>query len=511
MTDRKTVKRHSLNLQKSVDQGNHTGGEHREDLLVSFTHDGPVLKDEPSKSGLSARKKRKVGKTLGSVGPDYSEAKVQQLSSAKLELEKNHAMILVGTHNADDTTKFDANQNGSDSKNNYNEPGELNEEQQARVLAAANAMVEEDTLLMISSGQDLACVDDPLGTQPSTAASGTEEQGSQLSSYQKYVHKKPSQVGPPELPHHNYDNIHDIDDLIIATSQKANEWFTKNVPEGLRGKPRPFTDEEDAIIDYYLAGFCHFKKWNRDDLCNRIWTNDRTKDKFWKKVCKAIPYRTQSSIYKHIRRRYHIFDVRAKWNSEDDDKLKTLAITREGQWKTIGEILGRMPEDCRDRWRNYIKCGPRRALQKWTPEEETNLVSVVNEMLHSLRSKEGKDVDASKINWTVVSEQLNGSRSRIQCRYKWTKLNANQNRIELPRMSNETKLWLLRKLEKKHTKSLEKVKWHKLMKSYVKNKPDNAGWTQKDFEQYLSDLVLQSSQKLNFQNAIKDEITRLNS
>ena len=170
-----------------------------------------------------------------------------------------------------------------------------------------------------------------------------------------------------------------------------------------------------------------------------------------------------------------------------------------------------MPEDCRDRWRNYIKCGPRRALQKWTPEEETNLVSVVNEMLHSLRSKEGKDVDASKINWTVVSEQMNGSRSRIQCRYKWTKLNENQNRIELPRMSNETKLWLLRKLEKKHTKSLEKVKWHKLMKSYVKNKPDNAGWTQKDFEQYLSDLVLQSSQKLNFQNAIKDEITRLNS
>ncbi|KAI5952221.1 hypothetical protein CANMA_005064 [Candida margitis] len=467
-------------------------------------------------SGISPTKKRKVkrssaressgeyhGATLQQS--DYKECNGHGISQPEFEQHVGNTSLQMSNPETDKVAGEEYHQGQYETYNSSSFPhvksGELNEEQQARLLAAANAMVEEDMI--------------PMSSEPETSAandrSTTNELGNTSSRPQKFAHKKPSQVGPPDLPEYNFSGIRDVDDLIMETSRKANEWFSTKVPESKRGKPRPFTDEEDAIVDYYLAGFCHLKKWNRDDLCNRIWTNDRTKDKFWKKACKAIPYRTQSSIYKHIRRRYHIFDVRAKWSPEDDEKLKGLAVTHEGQWKTIGEVMGRMPEDCRDRWRNYIKCGPGRTLQKWTQEEETKLIDIVNEMLHSLRTKDGKDSDTSKINWTVVSERMNGARSRIQCRYKWTKLNEKQNRIALPRMSYGTKLWLLRKVAKKRVKSLDKVKWHKVMKSYLKDEPDNAGWTKDEFEAYLRDVSKHDIDKPNFLDAVNEEVTKLKS
>ncbi|CCG24417.1 hypothetical protein CORT_0F01900 [Candida orthopsilosis Co 90-125] len=476
----------------------------------------------PSKNGTSIRKRRKVHSITGKESiTEHGTEKQQQNDSKKLNSkdttdevpEQDNAKLNMEKSEPEKLANDEDGRSQGlpyDDTNSYNKKsGELNQEQQERLLAAANAIMEEDMIPTFPESETLT--DNGQSTTQLYTSNGVDASFDHSSIYQKYVHKKPSQVGPPELPKFNYDNIRDTDDLILETSQRANTWFLENVPENKRGKPRPFTDEEDAIVDYYLAGFCHFKKWDRNDLCNRIWTNDRTKDKFWKKVCKAIPYRTQSSIYKHIRRRYHVFDVRAKWNLEDDEKLKNLAVTHEGQWKTIGEILGRMPEDCRDRWRNYIKCGPGRTLQKWTLEEEAKLINVVNEMLHNLRNQEDKSEDATKINWTVVSERMNGTRSRIQCRYKWTQLNEKQNRIGLPKMTCETKLWLLQKITKKHAKSLEKVKWHKVMKSYARDKPDNAGWTKSELEKYLNELINQHPEKLDFQNVIQDEITKLKS
>ncbi|KAG5419922.1 hypothetical protein I9W82_001802 [Candida metapsilosis] len=472
-----------------------------------------------SSDGSPPRKKRAVNENSDDDRNAHYEPVIEEPNVN--ELDRGHDVELE--HEPLDTTEMSLGNpkfedHGSDHEHDFNQyedheevdflngSEELNKEQQERLLAAANAMVEEEMLPTYLGSENLIT---PDSTEPSVPIGTVDQSG--IPSSQKFLHKKSSQVELPELPKHNYDNIRDLDDLILVTSQRANKWFVENVPEDKRGKPRPFTDQEDAIIDYYLAGFCHFKKWDRNDLCNRIWTNDRTKDKFWKKVCKAIPYRSQSSIYKHIRRRYHIFDVRAKWNPEDDEKLKNLAVTHESQWKTIGEILGRMPEDCRDRWRNYLKCGSGRTLQKWTSEEEAKLVDVVNEMLHSLRSQEDKAGDSFNINWTVVSERMNGTRSRIQCRYKWTQLNEKRDRIEPPKMRDATKAWLLQKLLKKHPKTLEKVKWQKVMKSYAKDKPDNAGWTKEEFEEYLSNLIKQKPDNLSFQEVIKDEVENLKS
>ncbi|KAI5960475.1 hypothetical protein KGF57_001946 [Candida theae] len=438
---------------------------------------------------------------------NFGSPTANQLERAEdIAMLQNGARVKVLSSEGGDSDQRDIQNDFSSSTSE-----KLSKRQQERLLTAANAMVEEEEMVPTYVGNEKLL---PEGiANEKTSVTNVHENLARSPSIGVPSNGNSGHVGSPELPKHSYDGISDIDDLILKTSQTANKWFEEKIPKEKRGKPRPFVADEDAIIDYYLAGFCHFKKWDRNDLCNRIWTTDRTKDKFWKKVCKAIPYRTKSSIYKHIRRRYHIFDVRAKWSPEDDEKLRNLSVAHEGQWKTIGEILGRMPEDCRDRWRNYIKCGPGRTLQKWTSEEENKLIIIVNEMLHSIRSqgKGSEEKPESKINWTVVSERMDGKRSRIQCRYKWNSLNAKKNMIEAPKMSIATKLWLLQKVLKKYPNSLESIKWHKVMKSYEKSKPDYASWTRNEFEDYLSSLTQQQSGNFNFRDLLLNEINVLKS
>ena len=102
------------------------------------------------------------------------------------------------------------------------------------------------------------------------------------------------------------------------------------------------------------------------------------------------------------------------------DSLRKLASTKEGNWKEIGDNMGRMPEDCRDRWRNYVKCGENRVSNKWSEEEERKLRDIVTDMVAHIG--DDNKLKAPTINWTIVSERMNGVRSRIQCRYKWNKL-----------------------------------------------------------------------------------------
>ncbi|KAI5963227.1 uncharacterized protein KGF55_003019 [Candida pseudojiufengensis] len=371
----------------------------------------------------------------------------------------------------------------------------LNEEMQARLLAAAKAMVEEDDIyqtpeinpIVESSSLSSSSISKPKSTQ-------------KKNSIKK---KKTTKEVPKELPKYDFTNIKSEEELLDEAIKKGNEWFAANTSEEQKNKPRPFSTEEDAILDYYFAGFCHFHNWDREALCNRIWSTERKKDKFWKKICKIFPYRTQSSIYKHTRRRYHIFDKRAKWDEEEDLKLQNLATSHPGKWSTIGELLGRMPEDCRDRWRNYIKCGPDRKKEKWTSEQESKLIELVNEMLHKLKYEEDKEKDKDKeeasslqdlvpkINWTIISERMNGERSRIQCRYKWARLNETTSHVKTPNMTKQTRVWLLKKIKKQDCKSLSNINWDKLMKKYAKDPPDFAGWSKIEFENYLKNLILE--------------------
>jgi hypothetical protein len=82
-------------------------------------------------------------------------------------------------------------------------------------------------------------------------------------------------------------------------------------------------------------------------------------------------------------------------------------------------------------------CGNKRHSGEWTKAEEEKLKNAVAECVESLHqaleerlAKEGslpynhKDEQElqQKISWTVVSEKMGNTRSRLQCQYKWKKL-----------------------------------------------------------------------------------------
>lgn len=273
-----------------------------------------------------------------------------------------------------------------------------------------------------------------------------------------------------------------IEQLIRDLSAQACQWYNAHGP--LTGGPRPFSPEEISAVEAFVTGYCQLNKLTREDVCNRVWANERTKDSFWELLTKVLPYRSRASVYKHVKRQYHIFSVRAKWSKEDDEWLRKLASAKEGNWKEIGETMGRMPEDCRDRWRNYVKCGDNRMSNKWLDEEETKFRQIVLDML--------KDNANGTINWTTVSERMNGQRLRIQCRYKWNKLLKREllNRSKL--MNIDTKFWLLHRLQQLNYDDVKNINWQEVvdqLNEYVHANPSEArrltpsdfSWSAHDF------------------------------
>lgn len=280
----------------------------------------------------------------------------------------------------------------------------------------------------------------------------------------------------------NEDNI-----LLERAAERASELIGSLASTQTSGKA--FDAYEEAALDQFIADYESIKKFTRKQTCERIWTNGRRKDDFWINICKVLPYRTRSSIYKHVRRRYHIFDQRGKWTPQEDQQLAKLCVDKEGQWSAIGKIMKRMPEDCRDRWRNYIKCGNNRVSNKWSLEEESMLKRVIATMLEetdtyyerkdkdSINSNREGDIQSQNsnrkpnstkptfkdvINWTVVSERMGGTRSRIQCRYKWNKLIRKQALSKIELITTSEKRWLVEKLRDLGFTDESQVDWDEL-------------------------------------------------
>ncbi|KAK9241267.1 hypothetical protein V1525DRAFT_368311 [Lipomyces kononenkoae] len=201
----------------------------------------------------------------------------------------------------------------------------------------------------------------------------------------------------------------------VASGQISDSQLLQSLPSLAVGNGGSFTADEINVLDRFMSRYQAEHGLDYAALCRRVWANERKKDNFWDAVASALPHRTRASVYKHVRRKYHPYELRGKWSAEDDATLKRMVEMHGAQWKTIGRLIGRMPEDCRDRWRNYVKCGANRGQNKWSVDEENKLIEVVN----SIRFGD----PSADINWTAVSEKMGGIRSRIQCRYKWKKLN----------------------------------------------------------------------------------------
>lgn len=345
---------------------------------------------------------------------------------------------------------------------------------------------DEDSKSLADGSNMMHHNDDDLGDVTKQYSELQKQDAMENSSMKSLQKKDYREVLPKVMSSSEISVDTDVSHLIQSAASKASEIIGTTA----QSSGKSFDGSEEAALEQFITEYQTIKNLNRQQICERIWSNERRKDDFWSNICKVLPYRTRSSIYKHVRRKYHIFEQRGKWTAQEDRELARLCIEKEGQWSEIGKALGRMPEDCRDRWRNYVKCGSNRASNKWSLEEEELLKRVISEMLdeaqrsHQEREsheivhdsddededdKRGKNMKNNDkpsfkdaINWTVVSERMGGTRSRIQCRYKWNKLVKKEAIAKIQSITETDKRWILEKLRDLGFTEDSQVDWEEL-------------------------------------------------
>ena len=72
--------------------------------------------------------------------------------------------------------------------------------------------------------------------------------------------------------------------------------------------------------------------------------------------------------------------LQGKWSPEEDERLRQLVGEKGSKWKEISLSLRRLPEGCRDRWRE-LKLGASKQHGRWSEEETQRLRDLVNDYL----------------------------------------------------------------------------------------------------------------------------------
>ncbi|KAM0805499.1 hypothetical protein BDR22DRAFT_816940 [Usnea florida] len=206
-----------------------------------------------------------------------------------------------------------------------------------------------------------------------------------------------------------------------------------------------FSAAEGLKLDAFRETHCEANEmtiWQFNNLIQTPMRGNPQVTALFNDVHDVLPYRSRMSVQKFCRRRFHNY-TRGTWSAEEDEMLKQAVAEKGKAWKEVGDLLGRMPEDCRDRWRNYLVNSEHRNREQWTDAEVVNLCTAIIDCMHLMKEdrkraiEEGEDVpewgtesdqeveDMKRINWQAVSDRMGkhgGGRSRLQCSFKWGQL-----------------------------------------------------------------------------------------
>lgn len=211
----------------------------------------------------------------------------------------------------------------------------------------------------------------------------------------------------------------------------------------------------------------------------------------WKFIRERLPTLPKQNVINACRRKFHNFEARGSWTARQDEELVAIYDQYPGKWKTIGEIMNRFPEDCRDRWRNYLVCGSQMKTITWGFEEEERLRCIVEEYLDNYRKNhDTTNMDEQEIiDWPTISKMMGHTRSRLQCSTKWKvireryetddedkriseSLPATPWRLKkaekvVSHMSPQEKLLILRGIQESCVKQLIKIPWVQIKRKNI--------------------------------------------
>ena len=214
------------------------------------------------------------------------------------------------------------------------------------------------------------------------------------------------------------------------------------LPEGFH-RQGPFTPRELEILNHAVEQYRQMADISQHEINAMIQETKRGKidTNLWESIFEALQHRSRPSVSKVTRRKFHNYSKRGKWTEEEDEELRVAYAKYKDSWKKIGLEIDRMPEDCRDRWRNYVVCKDNRTEGAWLGSEEAALWTAWVEACERLtlgRKNEAiekglvfnpADIDYERdVNWSLVSKQLGGKRSRLQCMYKFKQIRDREQR-----------------------------------------------------------------------------------
>ena len=235
---------------------------------------------------------------------------------------------------------------------------------------------------------------------------------------------------------------------VTARSKKEREGSQKDDKVERTGKDKAenggaFSIDEGLKLDAFRHNYCEANDmsiWQFNSLIQTSMRGNAQVTALFNEIHDDLPYRPRMSVTKFCKRRFHNF-TRGSWDAEEDEMLKHAVAEKGKAWKEIGDSLGRMAEDCRDRWRNYLVNSEHRNREQWTAAEVMNLCTAILECLQLMKEdrmrarEEGEDMpesewdqefeDMKHINWQSVSDRMGehgGGRSRLQCSFKWGQL-----------------------------------------------------------------------------------------
>ena len=223
----------------------------------------------------------------------------------------------------------------------------------------------------------------------------------------------------------------------------AEEKLSPNGSDSELRASGPFSSIEIAQLEGFKDAYCEEHQITSRQFNEKVQLNAKSSadlTTFWGDIQQVLPRRQRLSLQKFCRRYFHNYAVRAKWTKEEDEMLRQAVEEKGKHWKIVGDMIERMPEDCRDRYRNYIVNAATRNSESWTEIEVRNLCLAVDDCVQAMRDEKQRlkqeehrttlDVDLDEIeelkliNWQAVSDRMGNTRSRLQCSYKWGKMKA---------------------------------------------------------------------------------------
>lgn len=183
-------------------------------------------------------------------------------------------------------------------------------------------------------------------------------------------------------------------------------------------------------IDEYCKKHKISEALANDYVCGKA-REGNTPGDFWDEVCKALPQRTKNSIQRAAKRVFRNGQKKGTWTLEEEQALSRAYELTPDQWaKICEEVPGRSAEQCRDRWRNYTQNVGHLTRGPWVETEESLFVEICKTMLRKAaierdeQRRRGTTISTQFealdfLNFTTISAQMDGKRSRLHCRNKW--------------------------------------------------------------------------------------------